>query len=878
MVGFRSFIAKFRNLCGRRRSEAEFDEEIQAHLSMLADRFVRRGMTTEQAWSTARRQFGNATLLKETRREVTSFVSFETLWQDLRFAIRTLKRSPGVTTAIILTLMLGIGVNTALFSVIYAALLKPLPYRGPDRLVFMTEKWTAGNDTMSGADLEYWRGYTHAFEAMAGVYASDRDLNINGDAVSARIVFFSGSLERVFGISPALGRGFLPEEMEYRAAGEPRRVALISDRLFRERFSADPALLGKTISLAGVPVTVVVGVLPPGFRFALPGIFGPPKDIDVMLNNQSASPSTQSWVAGSGLGPRVQAVGRLKRGVTLETARAEIEVIRASLKQQGIPQAAWYRGKRELVMMPLRDRIVGNSRLALLTLWGAVGFVLLVACVNVANLLLARAAARSRETAMRVALGASRARLIRQLLTESILLAFAGGAGGVVVASVAIQFIVEFGPTEIPQLRDAVLNARVLMFSFAVCAFTGILSGLAPAAAGSRSGRTTYGPERRRLHALLVTSELVFALLLLSGAGLMLKSLWVMRSRVAAIAPEQVLTTNLNVRNIALADPEQYLADLATQMEAVPGVRATAVIGGGRTHLRFTGLPAPPPDRQVIFDLVSVTPHFPSAAGVRLLSGRWLSDKDSAQAPPVMVVNETTARLYLNLYPSSGPIIGRQLDVGRPFSYTAVGIVSDFPRQLDAEPPPQVFVTHWQWPREGVTAVLMRTSSDPMALANSLRGIIRRTPRIEMKPVETLEDQMTEAIAPRRFQAALLAAFAALALLLAMVGVYGVLSYDVTGRTHDIGVRMALGARQRDVVGMVLGRAARLAGAGIALGLIASLGLTRLMSSLLYGVKPSDPWTYAAVSLLLMTVAALAAYLPARRAVRVDPLVALRYE
>jgi putative ABC transport system permease protein len=365
---------------------------------------------------------------------------------------------------------------------------------------------------------------------------------------------------------------------------------------------------------------------------------------------------------------------------------------------------------------------------------------------------------------------------------------------------------------------------------------------------------------------------------LLSGAGLMLKSLWVMRSRVATIAPEHVLTTGVNVRNIPVVDQEQYVANLTTQMEAVPGVQAAAVIGGGKAHLRFTGLPAPPPDRQEIFDLISVTPHFPAAAGVRLLSGRWLTDKDAAQAPHVAVVSDTTARLYSDLYPDSGSIIGRQLDVGRESHYTVVGIASHFPRQMDANPPPQVFVTHWQWPREGLAAVLMRTSSEPMRLADSLRRIVGRKPAIEMKEVKTLDEQMTDAIAPRRFQAALLATFAALALLLAIVGIYGVISYDVTGRTHDIGVRMALGARQGNVLGMVLSRATRLAGLGIVLGLIASLGVTRLMSSLLYGVKPSDPFTYAAVSLLLMAAAVVAAYIPARRAVQIDPLVALRYE
>jgi len=605
MIGYRSVVAKLRNLYRRVDSEAEFEEEIQAHLSLLADRFAHRGMTMEEAWSAARRQFGNRTLLKQVRNEMNSFVSFETLWQDLRFALRTLRRNPGVTTAVILTLTLGIGANAALFSVVYAALLKPLPYREPDRLVFMTEESSAAIHTMTAPDLEYWRGHARSFEAMAGFKAADGDVYINGEAVPARIVYFLGNFKRIFGISPALGRGFLPEEAEFFASGEPQRVALISDRLFRQCFGSDPAVLGKTISTVEFPVTVV-GVLPPDFRFSPPGELGSPREMDVMVNHQFAFvPSmTKRWAPGAGFGPGVQAVARLKPGVALETARAEIETIRAGLNQLGLAQNPLYKAKRDLVIVPLRDRIAGSSRLALLMLWGAVGFVLLVACLNVANLLLARAAARGRETALRMALGAKRARLVRQFLTESVLLAFAGGAAGVVLASGAIRLIVVFGPTEIPQLQDAALNFKVLLFSFAVCAFTGILSGMAPAALGSRTdpgetlkqgGRTTSGPARHRLHDLLVVSELVFTLVLLSGAGLMLKSLWLIRARVAALAPEQVLTTFVNARNLPSAPAEeQYLAGLQSQLEALPAVRAAAVIGGGNTMFRFTGLPARP--------------------------------------------------------------------------------------------------------------------------------------------------------------------------------------------------------------------------------------------------------------------------------------------
>jgi predicted permease len=882
MNGCRSILTRLRTLLSRRPSEDDFDEEVSGHLSLLADRFVRRGMTTEDAWSEARRQFGNDRQLKEVRYEMSSFVWLETLVQDLRFALRALRRSPSVTSAIVLTLMLGIGANAVLFSVVYATLFRPLPYRESDRLVFMTEE-SAGQSTMSAPDLEFWRDHSSSFEAVAGFNAADADVNIDGESIPARTVYFFGSFEPVFGVSPRIGRGFLPEEAEIRASGEPRRVALISDRLFRQRFGGDPSILGKSISLFAFPVTVV-GVLPPDFRFAPPGPTGPPREMDLMVNDQfTFSPR---WIPGSGFGPPVQAVGRLKPGITLEKARAEIEIVRASLNLQGRIQNPAYNAKRSLMMVPFQNRVTGSSRLGLLMLWSAVGFVLLVACANVANLLLARAAARSRETAVRVAMGASRTRLIRQFFTESLLVALVGGAAGLVLASWVIRLITIFGPTEIPQLADAKLNLDVLLFGFVACAFTGILSGMAPAIQGSRSdpgeslkqgGRTT-GRARHRLHGLLIVSELALALMLSCGAGLMLKSLWLMRSRGAAFAPERVLTTFLNARNIQSGgQQESFLAGLQSQLESLPGVRAAAVIGGGSAYFQFIGLPPLP--NQLLFEVAPVTPHYPVAAGVHLITGRWLGDQDSAGAPLVTVVNETAAHLYSVLYPAAGSIVGKQIEnANRPLRYTIIGVISDFPQRPDATQAPQIFLSHWQSPFNGSGTVLMRTSSDPADLIVPMQRVIRQMPRVTLRRVETLEGRMTATIAPRRFQAALLTIFAGLSLILATVGVYGVLSYSVIERTHEIGVCMALGAKPSDILGVIVGRAIRLAAAGISLGLFASLCLARFIGSLLYVVTPSDPVSYATVSLLLMVVAVLAAYVPARRAACVDPTIALRYD
>jgi putative ABC transport system permease protein len=855
----------------RRRREQDLEDELTHDLTVEVEQRIRAGMTREEAQRSSQREFGNMLSIKEGIRDTWGWTPVERFWQDLRYGLRTMRRTPGVTVVIILTLMLGIGANAVLFSVIYAVLLKPLPYRNPERLVFMTghSMRFARFDFVDGAEFENWRSQSQSFESMAGFWDARDHCVIGGETVDVGIAYTSENLMHLLGVSLVLGRDFVPEEVSV-AGGQPRRVALISHVLFRQRFGGDPSSLGKILAINNVPY-LVVGVLPPGLRLALPGIDDPLMGIDVVVNTDTIRAR----------GP-VEVLGRLKRGVKFETARAEIETIHAAFSRQH-PDGP----KTALRIMPLHERIVGSTRLALLVLSAAVGFVLLVACVNVANLLLARAAARGREAAVRAALGASRGRLVRQLLTESITLAFAGGAAGLALAFWGMRFIVNRSSIDIPRMNEAAINWSVLLFCLCVCAITGILSGLAPALSGSRSnlgemlkeGRAaSVSLHRHRLHSLLVVLELAFALVLLTGAGLMLKSLWVIRSQTAAFAPELVLTTNINARQTA--QPEMYLGDLANQIEALPGVRAAAAYSNAGRALRIAGLPAPAVNQAVMVTIVRVTPHYAAAAGVRLLSGRWLSEDDRREGPRVTVVNEAVARIVSALYPGSGPIIGKQIDLGgKPADNpTIVGVVSALRWRPDADPQPEVFVPYTWWPLNGVAQYLVRASSDPMALAEPIRKIVGRTPRVEMRQTETAQDQLSSVLAPRRLQALVLVTFAGLALLLAIVGAYGVLSYAVTERTHEIGVRVALGAERGDVLRMVLWRAVRLAGAGVVVGVLASVGLTRFISSLLYGVKSTDPWTYGAVSLLLILVAIFAAYHPARRATRVDPIVALRYE
>ncbi len=806
-----------------------------------------------------------------------STVIIDFFWRDVRFAVRTLRRSPGVTVAVILTLMLGIGANAALFAVVYEILLKPLPYREPERLVFVAEHGLT--DVVGAADYLQWRGRAHSFESLAAFAPTDQTLTRGGDALPVRAVMFAGTLRESFGVSPAKGRDFLREEVDLASGGPPRRVALISDRFLQQQFGGGDLALGATLVMNNVPF-IVIGVLPPGFGFEVPSLFGVQREADAIVN----MPFDIAQFRGRG--PAVQVLGRLRQHVTLETARAELETIRADIAKQRPTDS-----RTNLRVMLLRDRIAGGMRRPLLILWVAAGFVLLVACVNISNLLLVRAAARRKEMAIRAALGAAKSRLIKQLLTESILLALAGGAAGIVFAFWALRLLLTISPMDVPRIRNAAIDWNVLVFCLAVGLLTGILSGLAPAWSGSRTdpavnlnegGRSSSILGRRHsLQDFLVVAELALTLVLLSGAGLMLKSLWVIRSQTMSFAPELVLNTSINSRQIAGPhNTERYIDDLVSRIQRIPGVRAAAASGCGTVPFRIYGLPNPPSERGANLNLPCVSPQYSATLGLRLLSGRWFNDRDRKGSPPVAVVNEATERAYLRLFSENGSIIGKRIDTGGPGTEfpTIVGVVNDFRWRPDADPEMAAFVSSAQVPFRGMATLLVRTSSDPIALANSVRKLVSRTPGVSMVRPETLEDRLSAAIAPRKFQAVLLGIFAGMALLLAMVGTYGVLSYSVTERTHEIGIRMALGAGEHDVLANVVGRAAKLILIGVALGCMGSVSLARWINGLLYGVKPTDTVTYVSVSALLIAVALFAAYLPARRAVRIDPMLALRYD
>ena len=796
---------------------------------------------------------------------------------DIRYALRALRQSRGFTAAALLALALGIGANTAMFSVVYAVLLKPLPYKAPDRLVWVTQnnkRFKA--ELVIAADFVDWRAQSHSFDPLAALAVYDSTVGGVADPFNIRTCRLSEPVSRIFGVQPALGRDFLPEEVKLDAAPSS---AIISDHFFRSFFHGNRAALGARLVMNDQPFTVV-GILPPELRLPLPSPFGPQIETEVLIPTVFRSENARRNARSMSI---VQVIGRLRPGVSVAAARAELSAIEVR-----IPQPPFvHTGEQELVVMPLRDRILGNAGRSLSILLGAVGFVLLIACANVANLLLARAAARRREIAVRMALGASRGRLVRQALTESMVLAVTGGAAGLLLAAWWLRLIVNWNAVVVPRLHDASIDPAVLAFAFAVSALTGVVFGLAPALAAARgnvndalkSSGTVVA--RRRLRGVLVVAEVALSLVLVTGAGLMVKSLWVMHAATTAAAPERVLTAALQIDNPRYRDPEQsdaFMSDFLARLQSLPGVRAAAGSnGGGSMMLEVEGSRVQP----INSDMFTVTPRYFTAAGIRLLKGRLLGDSDKV-GPAVLLVNETLARHLTPGYPAETPV-GLRVPMAKPgggpndrIPVTIVGVVSDFrSSKLDAPVEPQIFLPAGRSPWRFGVEIMVRANSDPTALVGAVRTLGRGDGIALLKP-QTLADRLDASIAPRRFEMTLLIVFASLALLLALVGIYGVVAYMVTQRTREIGLRVALGAQRADVVRMVLGGGLKLVCGGVAVGLAAALGLTRVMESFLYDVRATDAATFAAASVLLVAVAAMAAWIPARRASGVDPLVALR--
>jgi putative ABC transport system permease protein len=806
----------------------------------------------------------------------------EILWQDVRFGVRMLVKSPTFTIVAVLALALGIGANSAIFSVVNTILLRPLPYPDPDSLVMVwEERAKAGypRDTPSPANFISWKeqsqtllgmsAYTNLSVSLTGVGEPER---IEGQRVSA-------SLFPLLGVEPHMGRAFLPEEDQ--PGGN--RVAMMSHGLWQRRFGSDPNIVGKALTLNGESRTIV-GVMPANFEF-------PSREIEIWV--PIAFPPEEAARRGAHF---LQVIARTKPGVSVEQAQAEMHTVAAGLQQQ-YPQTNTAVGA---TLIPLHEHLVGDIRPALLILLGAVGFVLLIACVNVANLLLARASARQKEIAVRIALGAGRLRLIRQFLTESILLAGMGGVVGLLLAVWSIKLLTAFIPANISQAKSISIDAGVLLFTVGISLLTGLIFGLAPALQASRfslndtlkeGGRdSTSGGRGGRVRNLLVVTEIALALVLLIGAGLLINSFWHLRNVDPGFQTDHLLTMKVVLPPLKYPDTGRRAAfydELTQRVQALPGVRAASVTTnlpltnrGNAMGFTVEGRPEPAPGQTSSAVTRVVSPNYFQTMGIKLLRGREFTDQDSADAPVVLVVGETMAKRF---WPGEDPV-GKRLKFGS-FNSTAawlsvVGVVKDVKHfELNTNDREQVYLSYKQAGFFEPRDLVVRTEVEPLGLAASVRsavwGIDKDQP---VSNIRTMDEIVSESVARQRFNTLLLGIFAVVALILASIGIYGVMSYSVTQRTHEIGIRMALGAQALDVLKLTVGQGLKLVLLGLFIGLAAAFGLTRVMSSLLFGVSPTDPITFVVIPLVLFAAAMLASYIPARRAARVDPLIALRNE
>jgi putative ABC transport system permease protein len=806
----------------------------------------------------------------------------ETVLQDLRYAIRASLKKPAFIAIVVLALAIGIGANTAIFSVVNAILLRPLPFKNPDRIVMVwmdNGKLKVDQDWHSYPNYVDYRDQSSTFEEVAAF--NDRSFNLTGTGEPVRVIgaWSTANLFSVLGVDPVQGRTFSVEEEE---PGKDL-VAVISYGLWQRRFGGDPNLVGQPISLNGVNRTVV-GVMPASFAFPL-------KETDVWVPLAYTPRQKQARSSFS-----LKAVGRLKPGVTMAQARADMSTIASNLVER-FPQIMESYGVN---LVPLHEQVTGKVRTALLVLLAAVAFVLLIACANVANLLLARAAAREREIAIRTALGASRRRIVRQLLTESVLLAMVGGVLGLLLALWGLHALVALSPANIPRLDQIGIDGKVLAFTLTVSLLTGIIFGLVPALQASKpdlneslkeGGRGSSGGVRgRRIRSLLVVAEIALSLVLLVGAGLLIKSFIQLQKFDLGFNPNNLLTMRVQLPGSKYREPAQvvnFYQQVFQRMESVPGVQSVGAISDiflsdtpSSTNFTIEGRPILTGADSIEVPLDAVTTDYFKVMGIPLLKGRVFDERDRIDSLPVAIINDTFAKRF---FEGEDPI-GKRYCYGEPEGdktqwLTIVGIVGDMRRTgFDKDVRPETFLPQNQNPDNALT-IVARTAGDPASFAGALRSEIWAVDKDQsVFNIKTMDATLAEMTAQRRFNMLLLGIFAAVAMILAAVGIYGVMSYSVTQRLHELGIRIALGASSGDVLRLVVGQAMALALIGIGAGLIAAFFLTHLMASLLYGVSASDPATFLLISSLLTGVSLVASFVPARRAMKVDPMVALRYE
>jgi predicted permease len=875
----------------RQKRETELDEELQSHLQMAAQDRTDRGETPEQARGAARRELGNVGLIKEVTREMWGWASVERLIQDLRYGSRMLAKSPGFTVVAILTLALGIGANTALFSVVNGVLFNPLPYPQPEQLVWLAEsKPNFSSGSISWPNFKDWQKENRTFSGMGLYRGYNFNLTGHGEAEQLQARFLTSDFLNVVGVKPLLGRTFAPGEDEIGATP----IAIISEGLWNRKLNSSPDVLGKSLDLDGKSF-LIIGVLPSSFD--LSGSF---RGVDIYAPvGQWENSFLPKRTAGLGF----HGVGRLKPGVSIEQARADLARISNDL-------AAAYPDTNTGIgafLRPLKQTMVGRVSVLLLVLLAAVGFVLLIACVNVANLMLARAAARTREFAIRAALGAGQARLVRQLLTESLLLALVGGGLGLLLAGWGTQAALRLLADGLPRASEVRLDARALVFTVVISLGCGIFFGLAPALkTGARNlhdtlkegGRGGSG-SRHRAQGIFVVVEMALALVLLVSAGLMVRSLTALWHVDPGFDSHNVLTFGValppSMRNADVAGIRAALRVVNQQLKVAPGVKAVSLswaslplAGDDEDTFWIEGKPKPETDNDLSWSLSYVVEEdYLKVMGMPLERGRFFTAQDNENSSHVVVVDDVFAQKY---FPEKDPIGqhvfltakgGRAEIIGIVPHVKQWGLDSDDKESLRAE----LYFPYMQLPDQAMklswngTGVMVRFDPNAAAIGDFLRAAIKGiSGEHVMSKTQTMDSIISDSLASQRFSMAVLGVFAMLALALASVGIYGVISYLVGQRTQEIGIRVALGASRSDVLRMVLGDGMKMTLIGVGIGLAAALGLTRLMASLLFGVSATDPLTFTAVAMLLSVVALAACYIPARRAMRVDPMVALRYE
>jgi len=815
----------------------------------------------------------------------------DSIIKDIRFGVRGLLKRPAFTLTAVLTLALGIGANTAVFSVVNAVLLRPLPFKEPDRLVAVWERRAnsdRANLPISGHEFGAFRERAKSFEALTLIQPNGLNLTGRGDPAILNVAEVSTDYFSVVGVPPLLGRTFAPGEDEAGGA----KVAVLGHKLWTQRFGSDPGIVNQTIMLSDQSYTVI-GVMP--VLELIPDVIVP---IDMRGELRKVGKH------------RHQVFGRLRSGTTLAQAQAELTQVAQQLEQEF---AAANLG-HGVQVVALHEDVTGNSQLALLTLFGAVGFVLLIACTNVANLLLTRAAVRQKEMAIRTALGAGRWRLIRQTLTESLLLAALGGGLGLLSASWLIDLLSKITAVNIPRLDQVGLDRRVLLATIGFSLLTGLLTGVAPAWRNSEprlyqwikeGARGSVSPSRHRISSMLVVVEVALAVILLVGGGLMLKSFVQLKRVDPGFDPHQVLRLDLSLQSLRYQEPRQQVAfyeELIGGLRTLPGVESVGATtqtplspGDNWTGFAIEGRPKPPQGQQQQAATRAVSNEYFRTLRIPLRKGRFFNNTDArvalplirwfeqqpfpdrfneSQAVPAVIINETMARLY---WPNEDPLGKRMRIIFSPW-LTVVGVVGDVRHSgLNTPPNPEVYMSQLQEPQASM-AVMVRTAGDPRQLAATVREQVKAVDKDQPLTITTMDQIFSDSVAGQRFNTLLLGTFASVALVLAMIGVFGVINYSVAQRTHEIGIRMALGAQRQDVFKMIVGQGLSLTLVGIVIGSAGAFALTRLIASLLYGVSPTDPITFFAVAILLSAVALLACYLPARRATRIDPLVALRYE